>query len=152
MTPLHQLSAEVQAAIDRQVARIKLEFDIKSELLSLEELASVIGKQVNYLWNLRNSGRMLPIPVTKVGGHDTYWIVHVVIWLMKFDESAVGEAEPMVYRPQPSERKPENPLLSIGQPKAKEKGRRSETNAAKEALLARGMKILAQRQAESRGR
>lgn len=150
MTPLHQHSTEVQLAIDRQVARIKLDFDIKSELLSLEELASVIGKTVNYLWNLRNSGRMLPIPVTKVGGHDAYWIVHVVIWLMKLDESDLGEAEPVVYRRPQSERESASPRQPTAKPKAKVS--RSETNAAKEALLARGLKILAQRQAESEGR
>jgi hypothetical protein len=149
--PFHKLSREVQDAIDGQVTRIKSSFGIQHEMLSLEDLAKLLGKEVNYLWNLRNRGTMLPIPARRVGGQDTYWIVHVVLWMMN------GCAYPSFPESEPSDIQLPADNVEVDQA-AKEakavrkgaapsgKGRRPQTSLAKEVLLARGMEILEQRQ------
>ena len=148
MTPLHKLSPEMQDAIGRQVSRIKLELGISSELLSLEELAAVAGKKINYLWNLRNKGQMLPIPVTKVGGHDTYWIVHVVQWMMGADIGSSAQEANILLPPLVAKGKERvehtkaDGELNVGQEKP---ARQKKNSVAKAALLERGLKILAQR-------
>ena len=45
--PIHTLSLEEQAAIDRQVSRIKMEFGFQQEMLSLDDLSKIIGKKIN---------------------------------------------------------------------------------------------------------
>lgn len=153
MHPIHLLPPEMQESINRQVARIKAEFEIKADLLSLEDLAKVIGKSVNYLWNLRNQGKMLPIPVTRVGGHDTFWVVDVAMWLMRLDGSdlsssntleacsnsppgAIGKSPPLR-----NARTPEKKGAAI----VKSGDSKQQIERAKAALIEKGMKILEER-------
>lgn len=147
--PFHKLSHEVQTAVDGQIARIMSSYGIHHEMLSLEELARLLGKDVNYLWNLRNRGKMLPIPVRRVGGQDTYWIVHVVLWMMNgCVDSTAPEGEPLAVQPQMEKfvavlpDNESNPVRKSAGTSGK--GRRPQMSLAKEVLLARGMEILEQ--------
>jgi len=86
------LPKDVQEAVNLQVVRIKTQLGISSEILYLDELATLMGVDVKSLWNLRNRDSMPPIPVLKVGQKDAYWIFHVVMWLMHIPLSATPSA------------------------------------------------------------
>ena len=149
--PLHTLSEDEQEAIERQVSRIKKDFGFQQEMLGLDDLSKIIGKKVNYLWNIRNRGQMPPIPVHRIGGHETYWIVHVVMWMMR------GQGEPSVApvkQRAPTKEAPSTGESGLSEARASTrkksvkpagKGPKGEMSPAKQALLARGLAILQER-------
>ena len=149
--PLHTLSEEEQSAIERQVSRIKKEFGFQQEMLSLDDLSKIIGKKINYLWNIRNRGQMPSIPVRRIGGHDTYWIVHVVMWMMRgqgeTSEAPVKQRAPAKEAASDGEFTPSVPRASRRKKSIEPagKGRTEGMSAAKQALLARGLAILQER-------
>lgn len=153
---LHTLSAEEHAALTREVERVKATFGFQHEMLSLEELAKVIGKQVNYLWNLRARGQMIGIPARRVGGHDSYWIVHVVQWMSqshRVDSTSATAAPPPPHAApaRPATRRASrlpakgSKSTDLGQAATSKKGpgRRRDSSPAKDALIARGLALLA---------
>lgn len=77
------LPKDVQVAVHSEVARIKTDLKIEAEVLTLVDLARVLGVEVKSLWNLRTRDGMPKIPVLKLGQKDGYWIVHVAMWLMQ---------------------------------------------------------------------
>ncbi|QDL54998.1 hypothetical protein EXZ61_12950 [Rhodoferax aquaticus] len=136
-------------AINAAVARIKGEHGFTGDLLSQVQLAQIMNKPVKFVWNLKARGQMPQIPVITIGNRDTFWIVHVVMWMMNTPMSSmpVFGAAPEVPKP---------PVGEMDRPKrasressvnesARAEGRRKEVSLAKAALLAKGLKILEER-------
>lgn len=159
MIELSLLTLELQAAIHREVCRIKADHQFSSDILYLEDLAKLMGKPVKHLWNLRNRGMMPPIPITKVGDRDAYWVVHVAMWLMRISETSPQLASSLNSTLNPSGRKlaiikgkqsAASDASELKKPKIR--SQRGEVSLAKAAIIERGLKILAERQASNKRR
>ena len=158
MIELSLLTLELQAAIHREVCRIKTEHQFSSDILYLDDLAKLMGKPVKHLWNLRNRGMMPPIPITKVGDRDAYWVVHVAMWLMRISEASPQLASSLNSPLNASGRKlaiKGNQSAASDAPELKKpkiRSQRGEVSLAKAAIIERGLKILAERQASNKRR
>jgi len=158
MIELSLLTLELQAAIHREVCRIKADHQFSSDILYLEDLAKLMGKSVKHLWNLRSRGMMPPIPITKVGDRDAYWVVHVAMWLMRTSEASPQLASSLNSTMNTSDSKltikgkqsvaSDAPELK----KPKIRSQRGEVSLAKAAIIERGLKILAERQSSNKRR
>lgn len=142
-------------SIANEIARIRQTYGLSSELLTLDELARVMGRTPKAMANLKSRGQLPAIPSLLLGGRECYWIRDVVLWLSRsaIDSTIstdparrkAGEAELAslaLARQTPSATNDTQPKRSPGRPR--------EMSFAKEALIKKGEEILELRRKQGR--
>lgn len=144
------LPVERREAVERLARKLRQDYELPGELLSIEDLARVMGLSSKALWNYRTRGKMPAIPSRKVGAHDMFWVGHVAMWLIDPGPTAVKFSEVL-----PKEVSVAR-LDKQASSKSKRKGpsgsheRTHALNAAKAALMARANAEFERRMAESK--
>lgn len=131
------LPLERREAVERLAQKLRKDYELPGELLTIEDLARVMGLNSKTLWNYRTRGNMPAIPSRKVGAHDMYWVGHVAMWLIdpgsvavKFNADLPKDA-PSAVDVRPTSRN------AKGKGSSGSKDRAQTMNVAKAALMAR---------------
>ena len=148
------LSSAEREIISDQIRRLRTDYRLAGELLTMSELARVLGHTIASLRNRRTRGQMPPIPVRRVGGQDFYWVGHVAMWLA-FEPMeppvAMEHITTMTTRLGHETTKKQEPSKPDEAKKSeKPKTKRGEESAAKAALMARANAIFEERMREQR--
>ena len=89
-----------QSEVYREMERLQSKYGLKGELLSIEELARVLGKTEKDLWNLKARSAMPPIPLQRLGGRDHFRLAHVAMFSLGILMDQSGTQEPAVRKDQ----------------------------------------------------